>query len=278
MEKEIISFAKKGIPINISSFKMHQDEAYRGMHSHSAIEIVIVKSGILICSLPDEEIYINPKEIILINSNIAHRLHSRDDDIEISYLQIDIGFFKENNYNDEFSALYSFISHSTAKPYMIFKNNEELGKIVAKIYARYYEEEECSLLYLKAYIYELIAFMNKCGFLLEQNIETQKLQKIEDIVCFINENFKTPITLDDICNKVPYSRFTLCRTFKAATGRAIFDYINFLRINYAVEKLKQKNHTILEIATECGFSSVTYFNRVFKSIMGCAPSVYKKYF
>ena len=43
-----------------------------------------------------------------------------------------------------------------------------------------------------------------------------------------------------------------------------------------VEKLKETENSILEIATDCGFSSPTYFNRVFKSFFGCSPSVYRK--
>jgi len=75
---------------------------------------------------------------------------------------------------------------------------------------------------------------------------------------------------------VKYSKYTVCHTFKTVTGATIFDYLNFIRVRHAAERLREKDSSILEIATACGFSSATYFNRVFKSFFGCSPSVYRK--
>ncbi len=142
----------------------------------------------------------------------------------------------------------------------------------------YYQNQEVNKLYLKAYIYELIAFMHSCSFITSPVISDLNIQKIKPIVRYINENYKSPITLDDICNNVKYKKYTICHTFKNVTGSTIFEYINYLRIHCAIDRLKDKNLTILEISMQCGFSTVTYFNRVFKSVIGCSPLKYKKIF
>jgi AraC-like DNA-binding protein len=114
------------------------------------------------------------------------------------------------------------------------------------------------------------------SFIAPLTISKEQMGKIEQVIDYIDTNFKSPVTLNDICSAVKYNKYTVCHIFKTITDSTIFDYINFLRVRYAVEKLKHKNNSILEIATECGFSSATYFNRVFKNFFGCSPSVYRK--
>lgn len=277
METEIIEFERRGIPLKISTLKMTKEGIFRGLHSHGAQEIVEVKSGCLLCCVNGEQIRLKPNEILIINSNVSHKLSCEAAEADVVYSQIDFHALLEKDSNDAFSLLYRFIFYADAKPYLVFSPNQVLQSLLHKIYGRY-EEGESSRLYLRAYTYELLAFMDEWGFLPKQTVEAAKLQKIQGIVGYINENFRSPITLDDICQAVKYNRYTVCRLFRGATGRTVFAYINFLRTHYAVEMLKENRYTILEIATESGFSTVTYFNRVFKSIMGCAPSVYRKFF
>lgn len=276
MEKEIIRFEEFALPIKLYNLNMREGTTYRGMHSHIAVEIVKVKSGELSCCINNEIIHLNSDEIIFINSNTGHRLYSRN--AEISYMHIDINFFIENSNNNEFSKLYEFISHTKAKPYMIFSNNKEIQGILDKINVKYYENQMNSRWYIKAYIYELIAFMYSQSFIMAPIISVKQIEKIKPIVSYIDANFRSSIMLDEICAAVSYNRYGVCHYFKSITGSTVFEYINFLRVDFAVEKLKQKGNTILEIAIESGFSSPTYFNRVFKSIIGCSPSVYKKFF
>ncbi len=274
MEKENIYFEKFNLPIKIHHLHMEEGGNYRGMHSHLAVEIVQVKSGILYCYVNDDIITVNPKQIIFINSNTGHRLSSEN--AEISYLHIDVNLLEDNINDDEFSILCEFISHIQAKPYLIFSDNKEITELLNKINKIYYKKSRESRWYIKAYIYELVAFMYSKSFITPLSISKEQIKKIEQVVHYIDTNFKSPITLDDICLATKYNKYTICHTFKAVTGSTIFDYINFIRVHYAVEKLRETRNSILEIATECGFSSATYFNRVFNSFFGCSPSVYRK--
>jgi len=198
------------------------------------------------------------------------------DNAQIEYLHVDIGLLEEKPEEDAISMLHSFISHAQANPYLIFSHNQELAEILAKIKIRYAGDIKENRWYLKAYLYELAAFMYAQSFIASLEISVEKIKKIEEVVRFIYRNFQLPITLDDICTSVKYSKYTVCHTFKTVTGATIFDYLNFIRVRHAAERLREKDSSILEIATACGFSSATYFNRVFKSFFGCSPSVYRK--
>ena len=275
MEKEIIHFKNFNLPIEIHHIYMTKNNNYRGMHSHMAVEIVEVKSGVLNCCVNEDVIMVKPKQIVFINSNTGHKLYSEN--AEVYYYQVDISLLQENINNDKFSKFYSYILHTQINPYLIFKDNNVITELLNKIKIKYYENSKNSYWYEKAYLYELVGFMYSHRFIAPFNISKEKVKKIEPIINYIDTNFKSPITLEEICTASSYNKYTICHTFKTVTGATIFDYINFLRVNYAVEKLKKSENSILEIATDSGFSSPTYFNRVFKSFMGCSPSVYRKF-
>ena len=274
MEKEIISFEKFNLPIAVRRLHLDESRRYRGMHSHKAIEIVEVKRGILNCHVNEEIVPVHPGEIIFINSNIGHCLTSAD--AEISYLHFDAGLMKDAPSDEQYAMLHAFISHTKATPYSIYENNGEITQLLDKINAKYDAAGKESGWYLKAYLYELVAFMYSRRFLFPFAIPRERIEKIEKIVDYIDRNFKTHITLEDICAAVQYNKYTICHTFKSVTGSTIFDYINFLRVHSSIEELRETGKSILEIAIDCGFSSSIYFNRVFKSFYGCSPSVYRK--
>ncbi len=275
LEKEIIRYEKFNLPVKLYDLSMHKGVDYRGMHSHVAIEIVEVKSGVLDCYVNNNLVKVYPSQILFINRNTGHRLYS--DNAEIIYIHFDMSIFEEKTDDNEFSKIYAFISHTKAKPYLLFDDNIEIIDLLHKIKTKYYQDPKESHLYLKAYLYELVAFMYSQFFITPFSVSNSQIKKIEPIVKYIGDNFKLPITLNDICSVAKYSKYTTCHIFKEVTGATIFDYVNFLRINYAVEKLKQKDNSVLDIATESGFSSATYFNRVFKGVIGCSPSVYRKF-
>lgn len=64
-------------------------------------------------------------------------------------------------------------------------------------------------------------------------------------------------------------------------GKNFNGYINELRINYIIEKLKTDpiyfNYKISYLAEECGFSSHSSFTTVFKSVTGISPTKFMNY-
>jgi len=53
------------------------------------------------------------------------------------------------------------------------------------------------------------------------------------------------------------------------------EFVNHYRINKA-KKLLLLDHNITEACFECGFESVSYFNRVFKKVTNENPLAFKK--
>ena len=69
----------------------------------------------------------------------------------------------------------------------------------------------------------------------------------------------------------------VCRTLffskvKAATGMTFVEYVRIVRLKKAVELLKSRKYTVMEIIERTGFSSTSYFYRIFKKYYKMKPS------
>ena len=93
---------------------------------------------------------------------------------------------------------------------------------------------------------------------------------------FIRENLQEDISLCDVAKAAFTSTFYICKLFKRHTGMNFTEYVSRLRIERARERLANPNVRISEIAYEVGFQSLTHFNRVFRKIVGEAPTTFRE--
>ena len=91
---------------------------------------------------------------------------------------------------------------------------------------------------------------------------------------FIFDNYKSKITIADICEEIGCSKSTLITGFKKEYGTTVNSYITEVRLGEAVNMLKMGDRHIGEIATETGFSDQSYFSKVFSAKYGIPPSEY----
>ena len=64
--------------------------------------------------------------------------------------------------------------------------------------------------------------------------------------------------------------------FKKHYRKGFADHLNDLRVEKAASLLLIDDKPISEIASECGFKTVPYFNRAFKRSTGLTPGLYRK--
>ena len=101
-------------------------------------------------------------------------------------------------------------------------------------------------------------------------------EKIERIERYIDCNFLSGIVLEDIASYAGMHRTYFCLFFKKHFGMSLTDYVNRRKIDMACARLADGLVEIAEIARDCGFARVPYFNRVFKGITGMSPGEYRR--
>jgi AraC-like DNA-binding protein len=99
--------------------------------------------------------------------------------------------------------------------------------------------------------------------------------RIATIYNYIMQNYKQPITLEEVAKLAYMTPQAFCRYFKKHTHHTLVSFINQVRVNEACKKLVDKNYdSIASVAYNTGFNSITNFNRVFKSIIKKSPKEY----
>jgi len=99
--------------------------------------------------------------------------------------------------------------------------------------------------------------------------------RIGAIYNYIMQQYDKPITLEDVAKQAHMTPQAFCRYFKKHTLHTFVSFLNEVRINEACKKLTDGNYdSIATVAYNCGFNSITNFNRVFKSVTSKSPSEY----
>lgn len=82
-------------------------------------------------------------------------------------------------------------------------------------------------------------------------------------------------SVEDLGREVAMSRVQLHRKLKALTNQSAGEFILAMRLQRAVDLLKQNAGTVAEIAYMVGFNTPNYFAKCFRKQFGCSPSEYK---
>jgi YesN/AraC family two-component response regulator len=92
---------------------------------------------------------------------------------------------------------------------------------------------------------------------------------------YIMQNFKYDIDVNACAVHVGMTVTSFCRFFKKQTNVSFSVYLNYMRINLAQKLLINTQLLIKEIAFECGYVSIVYFNQKFKKMTGMSPNEFR---
>jgi len=110
-------------------------------------------------------------------------------------------------------------------------------------------------------------------------VKNQFTRKDEDrldrIYTFIDDHYQQKIEIKDVAKLSNLSNAAFCRYFKKMTRLTFTQFVNHYRIDKA-KKLLLIHKNVTETCFQCGFESLSYFNRTFKKVTGRNPQSFKK--
>jgi AraC-like DNA-binding protein len=107
------------------------------------------------------------------------------------------------------------------------------------------------------------------------DIDESRNKRMTDVYSFIRENFSKPISLKEISKVARMSPFAFSRYFKKSSGSGFVEYLNQVRTNKACYLLRETEYQIQDIANDCGFMSISNFNKQFRKTVGISPRDYR---
>ncbi len=96
---------------------------------------------------------------------------------------------------------------------------------------------------------------------------------LNNLTGIIEENLSDDtFGVSELANEVGMSRSNLLRKVKKASKLSVSQFIRNVRLNIAIEMLRQKNMTVSEVSYAVGFGSTSYFTKCFHDHYGYPPN------
>lgn len=243
-------------------------------HYHDEVEIIIIDAGTLGITINGTDYYASAGQTVYIASSVPHCTFTNGP-VEFSLLQ-----FKDSDFVDFPSRKiikYTLkLHHLSEAPIRILDNQQIVEEFLTIIREQSVKQKAYQTM-IRASLLKIIGILHREGALAfnDEAYLSSTGQKILPALSYINENYKEDISLTDISARLGFNESYFCRVFKQSTGATFTEYLNFVRICKAEKLLRAQDLSILDISSEVGFASVSYFNRIFKKYRSCSPSYYR---
>jgi transcriptional regulator GlxA family with amidase domain len=101
-------------------------------------------------------------------------------------------------------------------------------------------------------------------------------QEIFKSQAYIEQNYSSNISIDEISALTNTGKRNFIRRFKAATHNTPIEYIQRVRIESAKKALEEEGWNIDEIMNRAGYEDIKTFRMIFKRMTGLSPRDYRK--
>ena len=232
------------------------------VHMHRCYEFVLMLSGKMNMQIEKQEYQLKEGDLILIKPN---RLHSYDSPKGISGKCLICVFS-----NDLIAAV--------SDPLTKYKLRSPLIHNVPEFYRQMFEgiNENKDIATIKGFLYTL------CG-LFYQDIDTETEDEdirdtilLRDIFIYLENNISEVCTLKEMAEKLGYHPAYISRYFTQSTGVSFYHYVLSMKVDRACYLLTNTEDRIISIALQCGFTTLSSFNRAFRIIRGITPREYRQ--
>ncbi len=251
-----------------------------GAHIHTTIEIYRIISGTCFMDIGTKTIPCQPGDFIMILPNVVHSL-TIGNDADCEFLQIHFRPETFGNIILDDSGIYPISMmhavHFHYKTYYLHASDSVFDDCLKKIINLH---SNSASLFSTANIN--VSLMSIMLHVLDQKNPDQPVEKpniqnsyVAYTLDHIHKNYMYKILQSDIADQLQISVRYLSTLFKKYMGITLSNYINIYRINKSIE-LMQSDKSLTEISQLVGFKDSQHYSKLFLSVIGEPPSVYRK--
>lgn len=255
-------------------------------HYHPEYELVAITEGFGRRFVGSGVSEFAPGDIVLIGQNVPHfhlsdSVYYENNDL---YCCSEVIQFNPNIFPADFREMPEFkgitrLLDDSARG-LLFHNDEVLKAIRTKLSD--FERLDSLMRLMELYhILNLLSRTSDFSYLSIAEVDHARIREqanrpVYRAYQYLSNNFKEPITLEQVAAFAGQNPTALCRNFKQSTGRSIFTCLMEIRIDFAYKLLTNSDFSIIQVAYEAGFRNISHFNHKFKEMSGLSPLEYRK--
>ena len=246
-------------------------------HVHKAVELLYVKSGSYSLLLDGVEYEIGEGDLVLFCSNAIHHVFTKNlPRNEYYVIKISPAFFLQFSTQEE-GAEYVMRFAINRKGSKCIWTREELAgtpllSALQSLIAEHEEKKYASGVATKLKIMELLVeILRSDSPANEKTPHNQTAALIYNTMVFVRNHYAEDMDERELARSLGMSYSYFSRSFKRVTGMTFKQYLNRTRVNQAEKMLCRGGASVSEVATRCGYNSISYFISVYKSITGKTP-------
>ena len=232
-------------------------------HLHNQIEIVYVLSGDCVITIEDVPYNAVCGDLLLVFPYQLHNIsHSRNCELIVQVF--------EPEYAPEF---IPYLEKYIPEVPLIKNISADCINAVMKA-EHYYSTNENSRI-LRSYVSLYMSFIFESVRFIPASVYDYH-SVLHSLLVYIDSHLSEELSLDTLAQELHVTKYYISRLFNKKLHTTYSKYLNHLRLEYAVNLLKNTDMTVSAVAYESGFECERSFFRVFKENMKITPLQYRK--
>ena len=238
---------------------------YFTQHWHEHVELHYVLEGMTILRLGQREISAREGNLVIVNSNELHAGYCDGTHMRVLVIIFDMSDF------------YKELADKNVIFQSLVEQDKAIDVIMSAIQKEYREQRIGYRLICKGELLHLIVHLAReyaAEVLTERESDSRKrrLERLNTVLDYIQMNYTKQISNRELADIIHLSEDRFNHLFKESMGMPPLQYMNEVRMKKAMNLLKRKEGTVVEIADSVGFTDYNHFGRQFRRYYGCTPS------
>lgn len=179
---------------------------------------------------------------------------------------------------EEFEGIAAVLKKSLRGIEVLGQTNAQIRKLMLEMLAL---NGAKSLLHLLK-ILELMVDAEDCRLIADSayintNRESEK-DRMGQVYEYVMQNFQGKVSLEEAAQLANLSVSAFSRYFKSRVNKSFSDFLTEVRISHACKLLHETDLNVSEISYECGFFTLSNFNKLFRDRIKKTPMEYRREF
>ena len=245
---------------------------------HNEVEINFVVEGTVTYYLQNRLIVVPKYSIIIFWGMFPHRVVEVEEPSKYYVCTVPLSLFLSWGLPE------AFVSKLLRGESLMYEECQQYAEFDCLLFDRWSADVATPVSDMRAMLLEMQSRLLRLSALAKEEkmlvspVQTGDANLVEQMTLYIARNYHRSIRVADVGRAVGLHPDYANMLFKRVFGYTLSHHLMIERVTQAQRKLLTTQDSVVQIAEDCGFNSISCFNTAFLKFNGCTPRDYRKHF